>query len=163
MESETVSEQDLELEKAFCGQQSFAVIKQHLHPSKGKRAHVYISDTACRILGLHAEEALARIASSPLNLYTRIRDLGSNGDTGCVVTRFAQQEEFDSVRAHRNRARVRQRLIGKKGQLAVSYSCLILASPGYTWILYPSVNLLKRTPLEVSVAGTVNVPVVLSS
>ena len=123
MESETASEQDLELERSLYRQQSFGVIKQHLHPSTGKRAHVYISDILCKIIGLHAEEALARIASRelslittefnylcyvmfgtwlyatspgrPLKLYTRIRDLGSSGDTGCVVTRFVQQQEFD--------------------------------------------------------------------
>uniref|UniRef100_A0A7S4KVV6 Zn(2)-C6 fungal-type domain-containing protein n=1 Tax=Guillardia theta TaxID=55529 RepID=A0A7S4KVV6_GUITH len=123
MESEAVLEQDLELERALYGQQSFGVITQHLHPSTGTRAHVYISDAACRILGLHAEEALARIANREMSLVTTefnyfcyvmfgtwlyatspgrpfslvgcIRDLGSSRESGCVVTRFVQQQEFD--------------------------------------------------------------------
>eukprot|EP00960_Hanusia_phi_P060469 764513-Hanusia_phi.AAC.1 len=121
--SETVTEEALELEKTFYEQQSFGVVKQHLHPDTGKRAHVYISDMACRMLGLHAEEALARIASRELPLittefnylcyvmfgtwsfatrpgrpfivYTRIRDLSEQGESSCLVAKIVQQPEFD--------------------------------------------------------------------
>ncbi|EKX48947.1 hypothetical protein GUITHDRAFT_105574 [Guillardia theta CCMP2712] len=51
-------------------EQSLGTVKQHLHPSTGKRAHVYISDTLCKIVGLHAEEVLARIANRELSLVT---------------------------------------------------------------------------------------------
>eukprot|EP00960_Hanusia_phi_P003741 110334-Hanusia_phi.AAC.1 len=113
MGSETVTEETLKLEQMFYEQQSFGVIKQHLHPDTGKRAHVYISDSLCKIIGLHAEEGLARIASRelplfttefhyfcyvmfgtwsyaanpgrPLMLCTRVRDLGDRGESSCVI------------------------------------------------------------------------------
>eukprot|EP00960_Hanusia_phi_P058026 763746-Hanusia_phi.AAC.3 len=124
MGSETVTEEALELERSFYQQQSFGMIKQHLHPDTGKRAHVYISDTMCRIVGLHAEEALARIANRelplpitefcflcyvmfgtlsfitrpglPLSLFSRIRDLGERGGPDGVMLRIDQQQEYGS-------------------------------------------------------------------
>eukprot|EP00960_Hanusia_phi_P021489 634850-Hanusia_phi.AAC.2 len=123
MSSDTQAEEALELERNFYSQQSFGVIQQHFHAETGKRAHVYISDQACRLLGLHAEEALARIASRELSLITtefnyfcyvmfgtwshatcpgrpftvctRLRDLGEHGESTCVIAKFVQQQEFD--------------------------------------------------------------------
>ncbi|EKX52479.1 hypothetical protein GUITHDRAFT_101650 [Guillardia theta CCMP2712] len=123
MENETVSEYDLELERALYGNENFGMVNHYLRPSTGQRAHLYVSDATCRILGLHAEEALARLASRELSLVTTefnsfcyvmfgtwffatrpgrplslvgcIRDLGSKGEKGGVMARYVQQPEFD--------------------------------------------------------------------
>ena len=50
--------------------------------------------------------------------------------TALTPQRTLRSLVLQSVRAHRNRARVRQRSIRMKGQLAASYSCSKLTSPG---------------------------------
>ncbi|EKX44181.1 hypothetical protein GUITHDRAFT_109966 [Guillardia theta CCMP2712] len=121
---ETETKPDLEVDRAFYDQQSFGVVKQHLHPSTGQRAHVFVSDATSRLVGLHAEELLARIANrelsllsteftyfcyvmfgtwsfavrpgQPMALLMRLRNFRDETGTECVVARLIQQQEFDS-------------------------------------------------------------------
>eukprot|EP00960_Hanusia_phi_P047709 758537-Hanusia_phi.AAC.4 len=125
MGGETIMKPELELEldRAFYNQQSFGLCRQHLHPSTGKRAHVFASDTSCKLLGLHAEEMLARVANrelsllsteftylcyimfgtwsfatrpgQPFELLLRLRNFHDEAGAGCTVTRIMQQQEFD--------------------------------------------------------------------
>eukprot|EP00960_Hanusia_phi_P033652 750574-Hanusia_phi.AAC.2 len=123
IESEVVTEAVLELEQAFYGRQSFGVVKQHVHPDTMKRAHVYVSDAACALMGMHAEEALARIANRelpllvtefgflcyvmfgtwsfatrpgrPFTLVAGLRRLGESGESGGTMTRLDQLQEFN--------------------------------------------------------------------
>eukprot|EP00960_Hanusia_phi_P068947 766973-Hanusia_phi.AAC.3 len=124
MESETVTEAALELEQTIYRQQSFGVIKQHAHPDTGKRAHVYVSDAMCKFLGLHPEEALARIVNRempliatefaflcymlfgawsfasrpghPYSLVGCLRYMGEHGEPGGgLMVRLDQKQEFD--------------------------------------------------------------------
>eukprot|EP00960_Hanusia_phi_P073378 767996-Hanusia_phi.AAC.9 len=117
-----VPAQELELESTFYEQQAFGVMSQHVYPLTGKRAHAYVSGTACNMLGLHAEEVLARIANRelpllstqfnyllyvmfgtwsfamhpgrPLDVMTPLRVSGENQES-CVMARMVQQQEFD--------------------------------------------------------------------
>ena len=121
---ETEVKPDLELDRAFYDQQTFGMVKQHLHPSTGQRAHVFASDSTSRLIGLHEEELLARIANrelsllsteftyfcyvmfgtwsfavtpgQPMALLMRLRNFRDETGTECVVARLIQQQEFDS-------------------------------------------------------------------
>ncbi|EKX31395.1 hypothetical protein GUITHDRAFT_122402 [Guillardia theta CCMP2712] len=123
MGSEKISEEDLELERVLYGNENFGMVNHYMLPSTGQRMYLYVSDATCRILGLHAEEALARLASRelplvmtefnffcyivfstwffatypgrPLSLVVCIRDIGSKREKGGVITRLVQQPEFD--------------------------------------------------------------------
>eukprot|EP00960_Hanusia_phi_P057978 763731-Hanusia_phi.AAC.7 len=116
---------EMELDRAFYSQQTFGLIKQHLHPSSGKRVHVFASDTTCKLLGVHAEELLARIANRelsllctefdylryvmfgtwffatrpgrPFEILLRVRNFQSDGETGCTMTKLIQLQEFDCL------------------------------------------------------------------
>jgi len=121
--NEMAVQPELELDSAFHRQQSFGLIKQHLYPSTGKRAHVFVSDTICKLFGLHVEELLARLANRelslaltefdylcyvmfgawffatrpgrPFEILLRLRTFHSAGDADCTMTRIVMQQEFD--------------------------------------------------------------------
>jgi len=121
--NETAVELDLELDRAFHKQQSFGLIKQHLHPSTARRAHVFTSDTMCKLLGMHPEELLARLANRELSLAitefdylcyimfsawsfatrpgssfefsARLRAFDGARGTDCTMTKCVLQQEFD--------------------------------------------------------------------
>ncbi|EKX31882.1 hypothetical protein GUITHDRAFT_121929 [Guillardia theta CCMP2712] len=121
---ETEVKPDLEVDRAFYDQQTFGLIKQHLHPSTGQRAHVFVSDKTCKLVGLHVEEMLARLANrelslmstefsyfcyvmfgtwsfavrpgQPMTLLLRLRNFSNEMGAGCAFTRVIQQQEFDS-------------------------------------------------------------------
>ena len=146
MESEKISEQDLELERAMCGNENFGIVNHYMLPSTGQRVYLYLSDATCRILGLHAEEALARLANRelplvmtefnffcyivfstwffatypgrPLSLVCCIRDIGSKGEKSGVITRLVQQPEFDCYGRMRS-MKTMMFPVGKGGEIEI--------------------------------------------